>query len=120
MGIVDIELNRAEEVLDSVILDIAAIDEVLVLAANDDLPGDGDLVIVLIAQWRLLLVPVVECDGDGGFGHPSLAVLVDQLLQVGCSHVAQVGDAKEEADGVQNITLSRPEHQKWSLIKCSK
>ena len=52
MGIVDIELNRAEEVLDSVILDIAAIDEVLVLAADDDLPGDGDLVVVLISERR--------------------------------------------------------------------
>ena len=50
--VVHIQLNRSEEVLDTVVLDIAAIDEVLVLAADDDLPGDGDLVIVLISERR--------------------------------------------------------------------
>ena len=52
MRVVHIQLNRSEEVLDTVVLDIAAIDEVLVLAADDDLPGDGDLVIVLVSKRR--------------------------------------------------------------------
>ena len=106
MRIVDIELDRAEEILNPVVLDVAAVDEVLVLAANDDLPGDGDLIIVLVTKRRLFLVSVVKCDGDGGFGDSSLTVLVDQLLEVGSSDVAQVSNAKKETDGIQNVTLS--------------
>ena len=60
MRVVDIELDGPEEVLHPVVLDIAPVDEVLVLPPNDDLPGDGDLVEVLITQGRLFLVPVVE------------------------------------------------------------
>ena len=48
--VVDVELDRPEEVLDSVVLHVAPVDQVLVLPADDDLPGDGDLVIVLVAQ----------------------------------------------------------------------
>ena len=51
MRIVDIELDRAEKILNPVVLDIATIDEVFVFAADDDLPGDGDLVVVLVTQW---------------------------------------------------------------------
>ena len=60
MRVVYIELDGPEEVLHPVVLDIAPVDEVLVLPPNDDLPGDGDLVEVLITQGRLFLVPVVE------------------------------------------------------------
>ena len=106
MRIVDIELDRAEEILNPVVLDVATVDEVLVLAADDDLPGDGHLIVVLVSERRLLLVSVVEGDGDCGLGDASLAVLVDQFLQVGCSYVAQVGDTEEEADGIQNVAFS--------------
>ena len=109
MRIVDIELDRSEEILHPIVLDVAAVDEVLVLAPDDDLPGDGDLVVVLVPQRRLLLVAVVEGDGDGGLRDARLAILVDQLLEVGGSHVTQVGDAQEEADRIQNVTLARPE-----------
>ena len=111
MRIVDIELDRAEEILHPVVLDIATVDEVLVLAANDDLPGDGDLVIMLVTERRLLLVSVVKCDGDSGLGDSSLTVLVDKLLEVGRSDMAQVGDTEEETDGVQDITFSRPNNK---------
>ena len=100
MRIVNIELDWAEEILNPVVLDVATVDEVLVLAADDDLPGDGHLIVVLVSERRLLLVSVVEGDGDCGLGDASLAVLVDQFLQVGCSDVAQVGDTEEETDGV--------------------
>ena len=108
MRIVNIELDWAEEILNPVVLDVATVDEVLVLAADDDLPGDGHLIVVLVSERRLLLVSVVEGDGDCGLGDASLAVLVDQFLQVGCSDVAQVGDTEEEADGIQNVAFSWP------------
>ena len=80
MRVVYVELNRPEEVLDPVVLDVAPIDEVFVFASDDDLPGDGDLVEVLVAQGRLLLVSIVESDGDSGLGDARLTVLVHQLL----------------------------------------
>ena len=111
MRIVDIELDRSEEILHPIVLDVAAVDEVLILAPDDDLPGDGDLVVVLVPQRRLLLVAVVEGDGDGGLRDARLTILVDQLLQVGRPDVAQVGDTEEETDGVQDITFSRPNNK---------
>ena len=106
MWVVNIELDGPEEVLHPVVLDIAPVDEVLVLPPNDDLPGDGNLVEVLISQGGLLLVPVVEGDGDSGFSDARLAILVNQLLEVGRPDVTQVGDAKKEADGIQDVALS--------------
>ena len=114
--IVDIQLNRPEEVFHAVLLDVGAVDEVLVLASDDHLSGDGHLIVGLVSQWRLLLVSVVEGDGDRGLGDPRLTVLVDQLLQVGGSHVAEVGDAQQEADGVQDVTFTRSD-DKNILIK---
>ena len=52
MGVVHIQLDRSEEVLDSVVLDVAPVDEVLVLPSDDDLSGDGDLIVVLVTQGR--------------------------------------------------------------------
>ena len=52
MRIVDIELNRSEEILHPIVLDVAAVDEVLILAPDDDLPGDDHLVVLLVAQRR--------------------------------------------------------------------
>ena len=52
MRIVDIELDRSEEILHPIVLDVAAVDEVLVLAPDDDLPGDDHLVVLLVAQRR--------------------------------------------------------------------
>ena len=111
MRVVNIQLDGPKEVLHPIVLDIAPVDEVLVLPPNDHLPGDGDLVEVLIAQGRLLLVPVVESDGDSGLGDASLAVLVDQFLEIGRPDVTQVSDAEEEADGVQNVTLPGSAHK---------
>ena len=50
MRVVDVQLDRPEEVLNSVVLNVAPVDQVLVLPADDDLPGYGDLVIVLVTQ----------------------------------------------------------------------
>ena len=59
-------------------------------------------------QNVLFLVSVVECDGDGGLGHARLSILVYELLQVGRPHVAQVGDAQQETDGVQDVAFTGP------------
>ena len=48
--VVDVELDGPEEVLNSVVLNVAPVDQVFVLPADDDLPGYGDLIIVLVAQ----------------------------------------------------------------------
>jgi hypothetical protein len=48
--VIDVQLNRMEQILHSVHLGIVAVDEVLVSAADDDLTSDGDLVVLLIAN----------------------------------------------------------------------
>lgn len=50
-------------------------------------------------------VGVVEDDGDGGLGDASLALLVDEFLEVGSPDLLQVGDSEDEADGVQDVRL---------------
>ena len=101
-------MDRSEEVLHSVVLDIGSIDEVLVLASNDNLSGNCNLIIVLIAKRRLFLVSVVESDGDSCLGHSSLTILVDELLKIAGSDMTQVGDSEEKADGIQDVTFARP------------
>lgn len=54
-----------------------AIDKVFTCAAEDDLARDRDLAIFFEANGRLLLVSVVENNGDAGFGDARLAPFVD-------------------------------------------
>ena len=61
-------------------LHIGPIDQVLVLAPDDDLSGDGDLVKMFIPQRRLLLVAIVEIDRHCCLSHAGLAILVNQFL----------------------------------------
>lgn len=83
-----------------------AVDEVLVLAANHHLTGDRDLVEVLVAHGASLLVCIVKVDADRGLGHPGLALLVDKLLQIANANLREVGDAEDEADGVEDVGLA--------------
>ena len=80
MRVVDVKLYRSEEVLYSVILYVGPVDHVLVLATDDDLSGDGDLVKMFIPQRRLLLVAIVEIDRHCCLSHAGLAILVNQFL----------------------------------------
>lgn len=57
-----------------------AIDEVLASSTQNDLSRDGDLRIFFETDGRLLLVVVVEHNGDTGFRNASLAAFVDQVL----------------------------------------
>ena len=102
VGVVHVQLDGAEKVLDTAVLAVGAVDQVLVLAANNDLncefvlaslqqlnllnlylSHDGHFVEPLVPDGALLLVAVVEGDGHGGLGDACLAVLVHQLLHVG-------------------------------------
>ena len=68
MGVVHVQLDGAEKVLDSIGLNVGSVkavqkllerdlhvgpvDEILVLASDDHLPGDDHLVVLLVAQRR--------------------------------------------------------------------
>ncbi len=41
-GVVHVQLNRTEEILNTLVVHVQAVDEVTVLAANDDLHNRGD------------------------------------------------------------------------------
>ena len=87
MRVVDVQLDRSEEIDDAVVLNVGPVDQVLVLAANDHLTLNDDLVEVVVTHGTVFLVTVVKRDGDGGFGDAGLTVLVDQLLEVSCSNL---------------------------------
>ncbi len=87
MRVVHVQLDRSEEIDDAVVLDVGPVDQVFVLAAHDDLTLDDDLVEVFVTHGTILLVTVVECDRDGGFGDACLTVLVHQFLKVSCSNL---------------------------------
>ncbi len=51
------------------------------------LSGDGDFIVLLVSQRRLLLVFVVKCNAHSSFRDSSLTILVDKFLQICCSHL---------------------------------
>lgn len=63
--------------MDGLLLRAMAIDKVFACAAEDNLARDRDLAIFFEADGRLLLVSVVENNGDAGFGDARLASFVD-------------------------------------------
>lgn len=83
-----------------------AIDKVFVPSTDYNLARDGDLGRILVAERGAGAVGVVEDDGDGGLGDPSLTLLVDELLERGGADLAEVGDAEHEADGVEDVGLA--------------
>ena len=120
MRIVNIKLNRSKEILNSVVLDIAAINQILVLSTYHNLSRDCHFIIVFISQRRLLLVSVVKGDWHSGLGNSCLTIFVDQFLKISCSHMTQIGDSKEKANGIKDVTFTRPRKTKsvWQNINC--
>lgn len=53
MRVVDVELHRVEEVYNLALLHRAAVDEVLVLASDDNLSSNGHLVEVIVAHGAI-------------------------------------------------------------------
>jgi len=60
--VVDIELDRLEQVGDHLLLHIVAVDQVLVVATDDDLAGDGDGLVLFVANGRRLGVFSTRAD----------------------------------------------------------
>lgn len=114
MRVVDVQLDRLEEVLHPVVLYVGTIDQVLVLSANHNLKkikrrpkchfcpklwsvfdwcthltGDDNFIVLLIALRALLLVSVIEWDWNRGLGDACLSVFVHQLLQIGCPNLVK-------------------------------
>lgn len=71
-----------------------------------NLARDGDLGRVLVAERGAGAVGVVEDDGDSSLRDAGLTLLVNQLLERGGAHLAQIGDAEHEADGVEDVGLA--------------
>ena len=81
--VVNVELHGVEQVLHPRRLRGLAVNHVLVPSSDDDLARHRDLVAVLVPDGRTSAIRVVEHDGDGGFRHARLALLVHELLQRG-------------------------------------
>lgn len=73
---------------------------------SENLSCDCDLGMGFVAERAPRAVGVVEDDGDGGFGDSGLALLVDELLEVGSPNLLQIGDAENEADGIENVRFA--------------
>ena len=82
VGVVYIELDGLEEILDRLLLRTVAIDEVFACAAKYDLARDRYLTIFFKANGRLLLIPVVEDNCNARFSNTGLASFIDQVLAI--------------------------------------
>jgi len=107
VGVVDVELDGMEEVGHLPGGGIPAVDEILAPAAEEDLAGDGHLGTLLVADGTGGLVLIVEDNGNAGLVDAGLALLVHELREVAGTDLGQVGNAKDEADGIENVGLSR-------------
>lgn len=107
MRVVHIQLNGVKQVLDPGRLGNMAIDEVFVPSSNYHLTRDSDLLAVLVSDRTRLPVTVVERDRYSGLRDSSLALFVDELLEITRADLRKVRDAQHETDGVQDIRLSR-------------
>ena len=105
MRIIDVHLDRAEEGLhffSSLRLAINVVFRLRVLNRT----SDNNSVQVGIAWRRLCFVSIVKFDGDCGLSDSRVALLVDKLLQLFSTHVSQLGNSQNEANGIQNVRFS--------------
>lgn len=107
IGVVDVEADTLEQVLNSGLLGTMSIDEIFACAAHDNLPCDADLSILLEAYRAGLLVGVIEDDGDAGLCDTGLPAFVDEILEILGSHGRHVCDAEHEANGVEDVGFAR-------------
>ena len=105
--VVHVELDGMEEIGHLSGGGIPAVDEVLAPSAEEDLAGDGHLGTLLVSDGAGGLVFVVEDDGNAGLVDAGLALLVDELREIAGTDLGQIGNAKDEADGVENVGLAR-------------
>lgn len=102
-----------------------AVDEVFAGAAQDDLSRYRDFIVLLEANGAILLVAIVEDDGNAGLGDSSLSALVDKFLRAPIStsssmrlspttHLevrrpnrSQIGEAEHKTYRVEDVGFSR-------------
>ena len=85
-----------------------SIDQVLALPPNEHLTRHIDLLELLIPHGARGLVLIIKHNGDAGLVNPRLALLVDELGEIPRANLGQVGDAQDEADGVEDVGFTRP------------
>lgn len=61
---------------------------------------------ILVPKRASSPVGVIKDDGDSGLGDTRLPLLVDELLEVGSADLLQIGDAQDEANGVEYVGLA--------------
>lgn len=88
IGVIDVQLDRLEKILHSLLLCAVSIYEVFTGSPKNDLPGDTDLRIFFKAYWRFLLVSVIKDNGNACFGDSCLAALVNEVLSTRVSKVS--------------------------------
>lgn len=106
MWIVNIKLHRVEKGLNSGRLGKVPIYKVLIPAPNNYLPRDRDFRAVLVAKGTTAAIGVIKDNGDSGLGDPGLALLVNKFLEVGSANLLEIGDPKNEADGIEDVGLT--------------
>lgn len=87
LRVVDVQLDRAEEVPYAVGLGDGSVQHVLAFAPHQHLATDRDLFEVLEARGTLFGVAVVERYVHYGLVDARLALLIDQVLQTSHSHL---------------------------------
>lgn len=78
--VVDVQLDRLEKILNSLLLRTMSIDQILARSSKHDLSGNADLLVLLETDWGVLLIGVVEYNRNTGFGDTCLTALVDEIL----------------------------------------
>ena len=61
---------------------------------------------ILVAERTPTPIRIIKHHRHGGLGNPSLALLIDQLLEIGSQNLPQIGNAQHKADGVKNVGLA--------------
>jgi hypothetical protein len=107
MRIVYIELHRMKEIGHLASRSVSSIDQVLALSSQENLTSHCNLGTLLVSNGTSSFLLIVKDDSDTGLVDTSLTLLVDKLGKISCSHLTQVCNAKNKADGVKNIRLSR-------------
>jgi hypothetical protein len=105
--VVDVELDRLEEVLNRLLLRAVTVDQVFGSPAEHDLPRDRYLSIFLESDGRLGLISIVKHNGDAGLGDAGLSALRTSKTLFTSADGAHVRDAEDEAYRIEDIGLSR-------------
>lgn len=77
--------------------------------------SDSDLGMLLVAERASVSLGIVKGNGDGGLGNPSLALLVDELLEISSSNLLEIGDTQNETDGIEDVRFPRPVQTRYRV-----